>query len=199
MRILMNEEERPASGAQPARPAYAKESPAGEVPEAFIAHARSLLMGDYLPKIERCLERLTDADAWWRASEESNSVGNLILHLSGNARQWIVSGLGGTSDLRVRQAEFDERALLPRAELLARLKETLAEVDAVLSALDTSSLMERRPVQGHEVTGLEAVFHVVEHFSMHTGQIILLTKMLSRKDLRFYDFSSGVPLPNWHQ
>jgi uncharacterized damage-inducible protein DinB len=195
----MNEERRPASGSQPARPAYAKESTAGEVPEAFIAHARSLLMSDYLPKIERCLERLTDADAWWRASEESNSIGNLILHLCGNARQWIVSGLGGASDLRARQAEFDERALLPRAELLARLKETLAEVDAVLSALDSARLMERHGIQGLEVTGLEAVFHVVEHFSMHTGQIILLTKMLSRKDLRFYDFSSGAPVADWHK
>jgi uncharacterized damage-inducible protein DinB len=181
------------------RPAHAEEPSAREVAEAFIAQARSLLTGDYLPKIERCLERLTDAETWWRASEESNSVGNLILHLSGNARQWIVSGLGGARDERVRQAEFDERAPLPRRELLARLKETLVEVDAVLASLDATRLLERRAIQGLEVTALEAVFHVVEHFSMHTGQIILLAKMLGRADLRFYDFSSGAPLPNWHK
>jgi uncharacterized damage-inducible protein DinB len=181
------------------RSARAEEPQVGEVAEAFITHARSLLAGDYLPKIERCLERLTDAETWWRASEESNSVGNLILHLSGNARQWIVSGLGGAADLRVRQGEFDEREPLPRTELLSRLRGTLAEVDAVLASLDGARLLERRRIQGLEVTALAAVFHVVEHFSMHTGQIILLAKMLSRKDLRFYDFSSGAPAANWHK
>ena len=113
--------------------------PMTEVAAAFIAHARSLLMTDYLPKIERCLERLTDEDVWWRAHEESNSIGNLLLHLAGNARQWIVSGVGHRSrDRRVRQEEFDERAQLPRAELLARLEQTLDEAgdDAGLVGAD---------------------------------------------------------------
>jgi uncharacterized damage-inducible protein DinB len=176
-----------------------EESAAGKVPAAFVAHARSYLSSDYLPKIERCLEELTDMDVWWRAAEESNSIGNLILHLAGNARQWIVSGIGGEADERVRQREFDERDAMPRAELLALLKRNLEEVDEVLAKLDCSRLLERRMIQGHEVTILEAIFHVVEHFSMHTGQIVLLTKMLTRKDLRFYDFSSGAPVPDWHK
>ncbi|HEX8774359.1 MAG TPA: DinB family protein [Pyrinomonadaceae bacterium] len=178
---------------------HSDESVAGEVPAAFVARARSFLAGDYLPKIERCLEELTDTDVWWRAAEESNSIGNLILHLAGNARQWIVSGVGGAKDLRVRQREFDEREMMPRSELLALLRRTLAEVDDVLARLDGSLLMERRRIQGHDVTVLEAIFHVVEHFSMHTGQIILLTKMLTKKDLRFYDFSSGAPVADWHK
>jgi uncharacterized damage-inducible protein DinB len=176
-----------------------EESTQVEVAVAFIAKARSLISDEYLPKIERCLEKLTDADAWWRASEESNSIGNLMLHLAGNVRQWIVSGVGGASDRRERQREFDERAQMPRDELLVLLKRTLAEVDDTLAGLDASRLMERRLIQGCEVTILEAVFHVVEHFAMHTGQIILLTKMLVRKDLRFYDFSSGAPAANWHE
>ena len=170
-----------------------------EVAQAFIAQARALLNEDYLPKIERCLERLSETDVWWRANDESNSIGNLLLHLAGNARQWIISGVGLSPDGRVRQLEFDERSSIPRADLLAQLKQTLDEVDGVLARLDPSSMLERRLIQGKEVTALEAVFHVVEHFSMHTGQIILITKILKTEDLKFYDFSSGAPTPNWQR
>lgn len=170
-----------------------------DISQAFISNSRSLLTTAYLPRIERCLEKLSDAEVWWRAGEESNSIGNLLLHLAGNVRQWIVSGVGGNPDGRVRQEEFDERRLLSRAELLGKLKETLAETDAVLADIAPSQLLESRHIQGHDVTVLEAVYHVVEHFSMHTGQIILLTKILSHSDLRFYDFSTGVPLTTWNE
>src|SRR5712692_3930998 len=97
--------------------------------QAFIRRSRLLLTEDYLPKIERCLAQLTDEQVWWRANPESNSIGNLLLHLCGNARQWIVSGLGSETDRRVRQREFDERTTISRSELLSRLRETLGEVD----------------------------------------------------------------------
>jgi uncharacterized damage-inducible protein DinB len=164
---------------------------------AFIIKARSLLGEEYLPKIEGCLEQLSDEQVWWRANPESNSVGNLLLHLSGNARQWIVSGVGGERDARVRQSEFDQREVVPRGELLGRLRQTLSEVDDVLSGLDPAGLLEPRHIQGCDVTVLEAVFHVVEHFSMHAGQIILLTKLLKGADLKFYDFSGGDPRRAW--
>jgi uncharacterized damage-inducible protein DinB len=172
---------------------------AGEIPGAFISRARSFLGEDYLPKIARCLEQLTDEDVWWRPAEESNSIGNLILHLAGNARQWIVSGVGGGADHRTRQREFDRREVIPRAQLLSLLEETIEEVDAALRRVDPASLLDTRHIQGHDVTILEAIFHVVEHFSMHTGQIILLAKMLTGKELGFYDFSSGAPRATWHR
>ena len=165
---------------------------------AFVAQARTFLSSEYLPKIERCLETLTDENVWWRAGEESNSIGNLLLHLSGNARQWIVTGLGGRLDQRQRQTEFDERSIIPKAALLTKLKETLAEVDAVLAGFECAQLLTRYQIQGSEVSALEAIFHVVEHFSMHTGQIILITKMLTQSDLRLYDFSTGAPVHTWH-
>ena len=168
-----------------------------EVAQAFIAEARSHLLADYLPKIERCLERLSDEQVWWHANERSNSVGNLLLHLEGNARQWIVSGVGGSADRRERDREFDERGRLSRERLLSTLRATLEEAEGVLARLDASVLLERRRIQGLDVTVLAAVFHVVEHFSTHTGQIILLTKMLTDSDLAFYDFSEGLPRPNW--
>jgi Protein of unknown function (DUF1572). len=179
-------------------PAF-QEIPMTDTGQAFIAQARKLLLTDYFPKIERCLEKLSDEQVWWRAHEDSNSIGNLLLHLSGNARQWIVCGVGHLPDKRERQTEFAAREGAGRAELLSRLRETIDEADAVLNELDAARLLERRQIQGHEVSLLEAIFHAVEHFSMHTGQIILITKMLTESDLRFYDFSSGVPLPAWHK
>jgi uncharacterized damage-inducible protein DinB len=168
-----------------------------EVSLAFIQQAREFLREEYLPKIERCLEKLTDEQVWWRSNPHSNSIGNLILHLSGNARQWIVCGLGGEADDRVRQAEFDERRTIPRAELLARLNATVTAVDDTLAFLEPYRLLDRFTIQGAEVTALAAIFHVTEHFSMHTGQIILLTKMLAEMDLVFYDFSTGKPVHTW--
>jgi uncharacterized damage-inducible protein DinB len=156
------------------------------------------LLEEYLPKIERCLERLTDEQIWWRPNEESNSIGNLVLHLCGNARQWIVSGVGGETDQRHRDAEFAQRELVPRDQLLSLLRTTLADVARVLRELDRATLLDRRTIQGSNVDLLAAIFHVTEHFSMHTGQIILLTKMLTATDLRFYDFSAGALREGWH-
>lgn len=173
--------------------------PSAEVTGVFLQQARELLNGEYLLKLERCLEQLTDEQIWWRANQESNSIGNLLLHLSGNARQWIVSGLGSGIDARVRQQEFDQRSVIPRGELLSRLRQTLKEVDGVLANFNHELILDEYQIQGTTATALEAIFHVTEHFSMHTGQIILLTKMLSQKDLAFYDFATGAPIHTWHE
>ncbi len=166
---------------------------APSVSRAFLDCAIEFLTGEYLPKIERCLEQLSDEQIWWRANEQSNSIGNLILHLCGNARQWIVCGLGSHPDTRIRDAEFSRRDPVARAELLALLRSTLSDVETVLRDLDPETLLEKRTIQGSEVDVLGAVFHVTEHFSMHTGQIILLTKLLTATDLHFYDFEGDVP------
>src|SRR6186713_1217706 len=100
-----------------------------EVSLAFIQQAREFLGGEYLPKIERCLEKLTDEQIWWRANKESNSIGNLILHLCGNARQWIVCGVGAQPDARDRDSEFAQREIISRSELVELLHSTLEEVD----------------------------------------------------------------------
>ena len=157
-----------------------------DIGKLFIAESRKFLSSDYLPKIERCLEVLSNEDVWWRASDGSNSIGNLLLHLEGSTRTWIMSVAGGSHTERDRQQEFDEREQIPRAELLARLKQTLAEADEVLARLDAGALPERRQTPWEEVTVLWAVYHAVEHFAMHAGQIIMLAKMRA-KDLRLSD------------
>jgi uncharacterized damage-inducible protein DinB len=173
--------------------------PTRDTAQEFLHQARIFLAEDYLPKIERCLEKLSDEQIWWRANEESNSIGNLILHLCGNARQWIVAGLGAGSDHRDRDSEFAQRETIPRAELTKLLVETLKDVDGVLEEFRPERLLRTYKIQGKDVVALEAIFHVVEHFSMHTGQIIMITKMLNAKDLNFYDFSTGVPVHTWNR
>ena len=157
------------------------------IARAFLRRASEYMLGDYLPKIERCLEKLSDEQIWWRANEESNSIGNLILHLCGNARQWIVCGVGSAPDKRNRDSEFEQRDVIARDELIALLRSTLTDVETTLQSVDPATLLEFHKIQGNDVDILEAVFHVTEHFSMHTGQIILLTKQLTASDLHFYD------------
>src|SRR6267142_1292437 len=116
--------------------AIPERSSEANVSPAFIQEARDLINEEYLPKIERCVEKLTDEQVWWRPNPDSNSIGNLLLHVSGNARQWIASGLGGAADKRQRQTEFDERRIIGRDELLRTLRTTVADVDDVLAGFD---------------------------------------------------------------
>jgi uncharacterized damage-inducible protein DinB len=167
------------------------------VETAFLNQAVEYLVNDYQPKIKRCVELLTDEQIWWRSSESNNSIGNLILHLCGNAKQWIVSGLGDEPDHRVRDLEFSQTEIIPRQALIELLKTTLSDVRAVLESLPTDQLLASRKIQGKDVAVLEAVFHVTEHFAMHTGQIIILTKLITQKDLSFYDFVDSVPIGKW--
>jgi len=157
-----------------------------DIARTFLDKSRHLLMSDYLPKLERCLEELSDEDVWWRPNEASNSIGNLMLHLTGNLREWIIGGVGQRAFERVRQQEFDERSHLPGKELLATLRATLKESDDVLGSVDPESLLTRRQIQHDGWTVLEAIYHVVEHFGMHTGQMIMLSKMRAGKDLRLW-------------
>src|SRR5262249_53697475 len=120
------------------------------VSRAFISCASEFLLGDYLPKIERCLEKLTDDQIWWRANEESNSIGNLILHLCGNARQWIIAGVGSQPDNRNRDSEFEQRDPIPRTELLALLRSTLSEIQTTLETIDPTTILDYRKIQGHD-------------------------------------------------
>jgi len=137
-------------------------------------------------RIESCLDRLNAAQIWARGGENENAVGNLTLHLAGNVRQWIVAGVGGAPDVRERDAEFAAREGASAAELKERLRGTVAEAVAVIGGLSAERLSERVTVQKYEQPVMEAIYHVVEHFSMHTGQILFATKMFTGTDLGFY-------------
>jgi uncharacterized damage-inducible protein DinB len=151
----------------------------------FLKLAELSLRRHYLPRIDRCLQQLSDEQTWWRPNGASNSVGNLVLHLAGNVRQWIVSGLGGAADARRRDEEFVERGPLPRARLLLTLRTAVSDACRILRRLAVAYLTRVYRIQGLRVTGLNAVLHVVEHFAYHTGQIIFITKQQVGRDLAF--------------
>jgi uncharacterized damage-inducible protein DinB len=137
-------------------------------------------------RIEVCLGKLSDEQVWVRGGENENAVGNLVLHLMGNVRQWIIAGLGGVPDIRNRDGEFDARSGPSAAELATALRSTIAEATEVISGLSTEELTRVRAIQIYNVSGLEAVYQAVEHFAQHTGQIIFATKLLTGSDLGFY-------------
>ena len=137
------------------------------VSDLFLAFSRSKLLDEYWPRLQGCVESLTEEQAWWRPNGASNSIGNLLLHLDGNVRQWLVASFNRLPDARDRPAEFAERQLIPPAALVARLGATMQDASAVLSRLSEADLLSTFHIQGYAVSGVQAVYNVVEHFGMH--------------------------------
>lgn len=153
---------------------------------ALLDEVKHRLYDECLPRIRTCLDKLSDAQVWWRPNEDSNSIGNLLLHLNGNVRQWILTGLGGQQDSRRRQLEFDAREQISKDLLWQTLHQTMQELLPVIERVTPEALLNKRPVQTFEETGITILIHVTEHFSYHTGQIAWITKMLTAEDLGFY-------------
>ncbi len=166
---------------------------------AFVEESRRFLAHEYPAKMRLALKGFSQEDLWWRPNDASNSVGNLLLHLAGNVRQWVVHGLGGADDVRDRASEFAQEGGMTLEEVWAVLDASLADADAALAALDPATLLEPYAIQGLDTTGLAALYHVVEHFSMHTGQILYLAKMRKGGELGFYDVdeTGTVTGTNW--
>ena len=179
------------------RKSFLLEPPESPLPAAlmFLRHTRFRLLQDYFVKIAASVETLDDEEVWRRPNESSNSIGNLLLHMSGNVRQWIISGVGGAEDIRDRASEFTARDSAPKGELIALVRATLDDADAVLAniegecaAANSDGPLRRLCMpQSYEVTVFDAVFHAVEHFSYHTGQIVFAAKWLAEGRVSFYD------------
>src|SRR5262245_65336722 len=161
----------------------------------FLRHARLRLFVYYFVKIPAAIDALDDEQVWRRPNESSNSIGNLLLHLSGNVRQWIISGVGGAEDRRDRASEFAARGPVSKGELIELVRTTLDQADAVLAGIEgeCAAANSDEPLQrvckpqSYETSVFDAIFHVVEHFSYHTGQIIFAAKWLAEGRVSFYD------------
>lgn len=163
---------------------------------AFLERSRYYLGLEYPGKIRLALTAMPADRLWHRANDASNSAGNLVLHLAGNVRQWIVSGVGGAPDVRHRDAEFAARDGADLETLLATLESACADAVAVFARLDAAALAETRMIQGRRTTVFAAIYHVVEHFSGHTGQLIMMAKAHAPPGaVRFYDDAGGLARP----
>lgn len=152
----------------------------------FLQHSRRKLLEQYWPRLRGCVESFTNEQVWWRPNEASNSIGNLILHLNGNVRQWLVASFNRLEDDRNRPAEFGAIGSTSAAALLEKLGATVEQASEVLARLTENDLLARYEIQGYNVSGLEAVYQVVEHFGLHYGQILYITKNLCGADLGFH-------------
>ena len=152
----------------------------------FLEFSRHKLLEQYWPRLRACVESLSDEQVWWRPHESSNSIGNLVLHLNGNVGQWLVASFNRMEDRRDRPVEFNAQGGISGAALLARLGTTMQQASEVLSRLTEADLLAPFDIQGYHVSGLDAVYQVVEHFGIHYGQILYITKMLRNEDLGFY-------------
>ena len=161
--------------------------PAQTLSAEFIRVSRHELQQRLL-RVEYCLQKLTLEQIWSREHEIENSVGNLVLHLCGNIRQWIISGVAGAPDNRDRDAEFAHREPVGAEKLARRLRATVEEADQILASLTPDELLAKKKIQAYNLTVLNAVYHVVEHFGEHTGQIMWATKRMLGEDLNFYRY-----------
>jgi hypothetical protein len=145
---------------------------------AAIGHEHALELAAAVGVMQHCLSQLSDEQIWSRPDDTMNSIGNLMLHLSGNVRQWIVSGVGGAPDTRERQKEFDERGPISRAELLSRIEGTVQNASEVLNAVTLETLLADLTIQGFETTGLGAIVHSVSHFRGHVQEIVHMSRSI---------------------
>jgi uncharacterized damage-inducible protein DinB len=157
-----------------------------QLASVFIEFSRTKLLGQFWPRLTECVAPLSAEQVWWRPNDASNSIGNLLLHLDGNVRQWLIDSFNKNQDQRNRPAEFAAQSGLSASDLLARLGATLDEAAKVLDRLTVDELLAPYEIQGYHVRGLDAVYQVVEHFGLHYGQIVYIVKSLLAKDLGFY-------------
>ncbi len=154
----------------------------------FVDACATRLGGALSAQLSACLNLLSEEEIWHQPNASSNSVGNIVLHMCGNMRQWIISAVGDRPDVRRRREEFAPESRMPKADLLRLARETLAEAAQTLSRFDPSRLTEEVVIQTRRRTRLGAILEAIEHFSHHLGQVIYATK-LAGKDPEFYDLS----------
>ena len=138
-------------------------------------------------RIFKCLASLDDSSIWYSPNENIPTIGNLILHLSGNCRQWILSGLGNDIDNRNRDEEFKIHKNIRKSDLIFLMENVKTNMRHVLKDLKEADMEQIYTIQGFRLTGFSVLMHVMEHFSYHTGQITTLTKIVTNKSTGYYD------------
>ena len=167
--------------------------------EIFLSRSRYWLTKEYPIKLRHCVNALPSGKVWARPNDTSNSIGNLLIHLTGNVTEWILGGVGGQTISRYRAGEFAQKDGREGPALLDDLEAILLKADAVLARLSPKDLERSIMIQGRETTVIGAIYHVVEHFAMHSGQIVFLTKIYAPDKIRFYEDAGGLARPIWQK
>lgn len=134
-------------------------------------------------QIRECVEQLSEEQLWWRPNEQANSVGNLVLHVSGSTRHYLSRSIGGIQYNRDRPAEFAERGPLPKEQLLSIFDETIAQARQVLDDFDTSRFLQQTEEPNYFSTLFEQILNITVHLATHAGQIVYVAKMLKEGTL----------------
>jgi uncharacterized damage-inducible protein DinB len=134
-------------------------------------------------QIKECVEQLDEDQLWWRPNEQANSVGNLVLHVSGSTRHYLSRSIGGIQYERDRPAEFAERGPVPKEQLLSIFDETIAQATQVLDEFDASRFLHRGEEPNYFPTLFDQLLGIAVHLATHAGQIIYVTKMLKEGPL----------------
>jgi uncharacterized damage-inducible protein DinB len=145
----------------------------GNVCSALIAELEQLR--DDVLKIA---ENLKDEQLWRRPVEPGNSVGHLILHLTGNINHFVGAQLGHSSFVRDREREFTEINLPSRTQLLEQLDGAVATFRGVVSGLTAEQLTAPHPSERFGTT-IKALVHIVAHFALHRGQMSYMARLVS--------------------
>jgi uncharacterized damage-inducible protein DinB len=156
------------------------------VKEHVITEFDKRVFEESYPRIYRCLTMMTEEQLWKSPNDKIPSAGCLILHLCGNARQWILSGLGGREDNRDRNQEFIAQENIRKSDFIFLLENMKSQLKRCLDDLSEEDFNNIRSIQGFSVTGFSTAIHVIEHFSYHTGQITMLAKLHSNKETGYY-------------
>jgi uncharacterized damage-inducible protein DinB len=165
-----------------------------DISRHFLNRSAYYLRDYYWPRLREAVDLLTENDVWLREGDASNSIGNLLLHMAGNVRQHIIAGVGQRhDDHRDRTAEFAAVGGMTKKELLDRLGMAVMEAADVLETLDPSQLMTMREIQDKDEVLFDDIYHVVEHFGYHTGQIIYVVKAMKQHRFGWYKYLDKVP------
>ncbi len=156
------------------------------IADLWVKEVNYRLFEESVPRIKKCLDELTEEEVWKRPNDNLSSIGNLTLHLMGNVTQYVIHGIGGAADDRIRDEEFSSSIRYRKSELTARLDKFEVEVRDALTRFKPSDLDRQFSIQGFDLTGIGVLTHIVEHFSYHTGQITWYTKFLKNKDMGYY-------------
>ncbi|HYP26662.1 MAG TPA: DUF1572 family protein [Blastocatellia bacterium] len=150
---------------------------------AVLDALRSRITGVFPAQIKSCVEELDGEQLWWRPNDESNSVGNLVLHLSGSMRHNLARAIGGFQYERDRPAEFAERGPIPKEQLQEIFDETIRQAAATFDNFDPAKILDPGEDPAYGPTLFHSLLAVALHLATHAGQIVYVTKMLKAGSL----------------